>query len=146
MISVLLLTAAFATQVPSNSESAGFQHDRSQRKDENGVSLRPVYDKCLDASGGVTSAILDCIKQEYQYQDKRLNEAYKKVMAVISEHDRQKFRDEERKWISYRDSHCALDSDSGQVGEIDSDDCLVEETAKQAVYLEQRAEYESMKH
>jgi uncharacterized protein YecT (DUF1311 family) len=101
-------------------------------------SLRASYQRCIDASGGVTSSINDCIGAEADYQDKRLNSVYRSLLSKLDDKGKQKLRSDERNWIAYRDSHCAADKDSGTAGMLDSNACLLEETAKQANILEGR--------
>ena len=65
--------------------------------------LRPSYDKCLEASQGVTLALNNCIGSEYDFQDKRLNTAYKALRQSMTETQRVALRDQERAWIADRD-------------------------------------------
>ena len=44
-----------------------------------------AYAACMDQSGGVTSAMEDCISEEFELQDRRLNRSYKALMASIPE-------------------------------------------------------------
>ncbi|MFZ6643586.1 lysozyme inhibitor LprI family protein [Undibacterium sp. TC4M20W] len=41
------------------------------------------YDKCIKKAEAVDPAILDCISAEYSRADKRLNNAYKKLMGTL---------------------------------------------------------------
>ena len=41
------------------------------------------YAACLDKSGGVTLAMKDCIREELERQDLRLNGAYKNLMDSL---------------------------------------------------------------
>lgn len=102
------------------------------------IGLRPSYDKCGDASDGITVNILNCNADEYRYQNERLNRGYKTLTDKLSVSEQVKLRDEQRKWISYRDSYCAPDKDGGTRAAIESSSCLVGETAKQATALEAR--------
>ncbi|GLQ46127.1 hypothetical protein GCM10007862_11780 [Dyella lipolytica] len=102
------------------------------------MGLRPSYDKCIDASGAATFKMLDCIDTEHAYQDKRLNKAYMSLMAKLNVSEQAGLREKEKKWIAYRDSHCALAPDGGQGQRIDSASCFLGETAKQATALDAR--------
>lgn len=104
--------------------------------DANGT--RASYAACLTEAAGVTPDMKQCMGTEYAYQDKRLNKAYKALMATLDKDQQVKLRNDERTWIAYRDSHCALDPDGGQAAELDAYDCSVEETARQAAALEDR--------
>lgn len=98
--------------------------------------MRPSYDACISAAAGATPAMQDCIDSEYQYQDGRLNEAYKAAMAKLGEAQKNALRDQQRKWIADRDAQCFYDPDSGQAGRLDAAECRLEMTAKRADELE----------
>jgi uncharacterized protein YecT (DUF1311 family) len=99
---------------------------------------RASYAVCLKAAAGVTPDMKQCMGTEYAYQDKRLNVAYRALMVTLGKDQRAKLRSEERAWIAYRDSHCALDPNGGQAAELDAYDCSVQETSRQASALEDR--------
>ncbi|HEY0198834.1 MAG TPA: lysozyme inhibitor LprI family protein [Rhodanobacter sp.] len=99
---------------------------------------RASYAACLAEAAGVTPDMKQCMGTEYAYQDKRLNKAYKALMATLDKGQQAKLRSNEHTWITYRDSHCALDPNGGQAAELDAYDCSVGETAKQANALEKR--------
>lgn len=101
------------------------------------IKLRESLDKCLKDAAGTTPGIRDCMNSEHAYQDKRLNTAYKQLMALLNDGNRISLRDEERRWISFRDKFCAPD-DSGQGQELETDECLVDQTADRATQLEER--------
>ncbi|HKT30615.1 lysozyme inhibitor LprI family protein [Dyella sp.] len=112
---------------------------------DDATGIRPSYQKCLDASSGITVDANNCWVDEYDYQDKRLNTAYKALMAVLSKDKRAKLQADERIWIAYRDSHCVADPGLGQSGAVISQECKLTETAKQAAALEYRKYDEDMK-
>ena len=80
----------------------------------------------------------ECIGTEYDYQDKRLNQVYKALIARLSKTEQIKLRAEERKWIAHRDAYCALPPDAGQGQRLESNGCTMEQTAKRAATLEAR--------
>lgn len=102
--------------------------------------IRPSYQICLDKTGGVTPSMRDCIGAEYEYQDKRLNQAYRSLMDGLDSTGRTSLRAEERKWIAQRDRSCKPPTaDDGQAQELMYRDCLLTKTAKRATALEARA-------
>lgn len=101
-------------------------------------NTRASYAACLVAAAGVTPDMKQCMGAEYAYQDKRLNKAYKALMATLNNVQKTKLRSDERVWIAYRNSHCSPDPNGGQAAELDAYDCSVQETAKQATTLESR--------
>lgn len=101
-------------------------------------SIRASYKTCLTQAAGVTPDMKQCMGTEYTHQDKRLNDTYKALMITLDKGQRIKLRGDERTWIAYRNSHCALDPNGGQAAELDAYDCSVQETAKQASILQKR--------
>jgi uncharacterized protein YecT (DUF1311 family) len=97
-----------------------------------------AYAACLDKAGGVTFAMQDCIAQELERQDRRLNAAYKALMTSVPEKRRAQLRDVQRKWIAFRDANCAfyLDPDGGQADRLAANECVVTLTAQRASELE----------
>ncbi len=127
--------ACRAEQWPSHplpaksSETAAYAH---------AIGLRPSLSACLKATGGTTPGIRDCLRDEHGFQDHRLNQSYKRLMGSLSEVDRKHLREEERRWIAFRDKFCARDSEPGQGQELESDECLVDQTADRATELGMR--------
>ncbi len=66
------------------------------------------YGKCMDASDGVTANMLDCQSSELKVQDKLLNDAYKKAMAVLDGEQKKLLKEGQRAWIKMRDADSGL--------------------------------------
>lgn len=98
--------------------------------------LRPSYDQCLEASQGVTLALNNCIGSEYDFQDKRLNTAYKALRQSIAETQRMALREQERAWIADRDKACAPPTDGGTADMLGANECRLNRTAERAAELE----------
>ncbi|WP_223295267.1 lysozyme inhibitor LprI family protein [Allochromatium vinosum] len=64
------------------------------------------YSSCMDQAGGVTVEMLDCIGEELNTQDARLNGAYQKLRAQLSAERRKALQSAQRLWIQYRDANC----------------------------------------
>lgn len=96
------------------------------------------YDKCMDASEGVTSKMIDCIQDEYTKQDKRLNAAYKQLGSQVSPEQKKQLLTAQRLWIKYRDANCSFyyDPDGGSLARINSVGCDLEMTVQRANELE----------
>jgi uncharacterized protein YecT (DUF1311 family) len=96
------------------------------------------YAACLDKSGGVTLAMKDCIREELERQDLRLNGAYKNLMDSLPENRKAQLRDAQRKWIAFRDANCGFyyDPQGGSAARLASDECVVTLTAERAHELE----------
>jgi uncharacterized protein YecT (DUF1311 family) len=137
-VSIALTLASglcFADQWPSHplptksSEVAAYSH---------AIGLRPSLSVCIKEADGTTPGIHDCLRDEHGFQDHRLNVNYKKLMGSLSEAGRKHLREEERRWIAFRDKFCAADGEPGQGQELESDECLVDQTADRATELESR--------
>ncbi|SLM30827.1 conserved exported hypothetical protein [Desulfamplus magnetovallimortis] len=102
------------------------------------VKLSSQFSKCIDDSGGVTAAMLDCINQEHTLQDARLNKAYKKVMSQLTPERQKELKDAQRAWIKYRDANCNFyfDPDGGTAASLSGRDCFMTTTASRAEELE----------
>jgi uncharacterized protein YecT (DUF1311 family) len=96
------------------------------------------YAACLDKAGGVTSAMQDCIGEELERQDRRLNRAYEALMGSVPEKRRAQLRDAQRKWIAFRDANCEFyyDPQGGSAARLAANECVVTLTAERAHELE----------
>ncbi|WP_052697690.1 lysozyme inhibitor LprI family protein [Luteibacter yeojuensis] len=93
------------------------------------IKIRPGYQRCVDASAADAAALRSCASDEFDYQDKRLNTAYKSLMAAASdESDRASLKAEERTWIRRKESICIPTAP----------DCAMTQTAIRATELERR--------
>lgn len=101
--------------------------------------FRPYFDKCVDGSEGVTLTLNNCIGAEYDFQDKRLNDAYQRLRKGLSGSAKTALRDEERAWIASRDKSCTPDPDGGTAAMLDANQCQLSKTAAWAAELEKRA-------
>src|SRR6478609_163055 len=61
--------------------------------------LSAEYSKCIEQSGGTDPGMLDCMGAEAQRQDKRLNDAYKKLMNELKPERRKELQEAQRLWI-----------------------------------------------
>jgi uncharacterized protein YecT (DUF1311 family) len=106
--------------------------------DASKTPLRPAYYTCVKASDGVTLALNNCIGTEYDFQDKRLNTAYRRLRTSLPPERRTTLRDDERAWISQRDKTCTPDGSGGTASMLDSNQCRLDQTAARAAVLEAR--------
>jgi uncharacterized protein YecT (DUF1311 family) len=92
----------------------------------------------MDKSEGVTVNMLNCISDETEYQDIRLNKAYKSVMAELSHDRKNQLKEVQRAWIKYRDANCHFyaDPNGGTMATVLSNDCFMQSTANRAKELE----------
>lgn len=102
--------------------------------------LRPQYQRCLDASGGAAAAMQDCIDEEHAYQDRRLNEAYRRLIARMLASEAASLRERQRAWIRQRDRDCDPGATPGQGQLFDADSCRTRRTAERAAQLQAQLE------
>jgi uncharacterized protein YecT (DUF1311 family) len=96
------------------------------------------YAACLDQAGGATFAMQDCIREELERQDRRLNETYKALIDSLPEKRQAQLRDAQRKWIAFRDANCEFyyDPQGGSAAGLASNECVLTLTAERAHELE----------
>lgn len=102
----------------------------------------PDYGQCMDASGGVTFNMIDCMTSELERQDLLLNEHYKQAMTLLSPDRQEALRAAQRQWIGYRDANCEfyMDPEGGTMARLEANACTLEETAERAAELQAIAE------
>ena len=95
------------------------------------------FSKCMDASGGITVNMLNCIADEMAVQDTRLNTAYSDARSELSEQRREALLAAQRLWISYRDANCNFYATAGgTLAQVVSNDCFLRATIQRATELE----------
>ena len=98
------------------------------------------YAACLDKAGGAinTFAMQDCIREELERQDRKLNGAYEALMRSVPEKRKTQLRDAQRKWIAFRDANCEFyyDPQGGSAARLASNECVVLLTAERTHELE----------
>ncbi|MBY0611147.1 MAG: lysozyme inhibitor LprI family protein [Beijerinckiaceae bacterium] len=101
-------------------------------------ALSKTYSSCMDASGGVTSAMLDCADKELKRQDARLNKAYQELAKAQTPKRRDELKAVQRLWIQFRDANCSFyeDPDRGTSAAIAASGCVLAATAVRAAELE----------
>lgn len=101
------------------------------------VEYSKKYDRCMDVSGGVTSEMMNCMGDEIQRQDVKLNREYQALMANLSQTRKTALRDVQRAWIKYRDLNCDFyaDPNAGTMAMLNAKSCYLEQTAQRAQEL-----------
>lgn len=97
------------------------------------------YRACMDATGGVTVDMLNCIAAETDRQDDALNAAYRRVRADMDADSREELRDVQRAWIAARDATCnsrGMDAGRGSYSGVAYNDCILSQTAERVIWLE----------
>jgi uncharacterized protein YecT (DUF1311 family) len=108
------------------------------------VRLSPQFDRCIAASGSVTSVLIECQSSEWERQDKRLNLAYQKLLAKVPAQKKTELRGVQRAWIAYVEAKCKFyydnDEFSGTLDRVTAQYCGVQQRALRAEELETFAE------
>jgi uncharacterized protein YecT (DUF1311 family) len=104
-----------------------------------------AYTECPGFKSGVTPDMLDCISTEFDIQDKRLNIAYAAAMRTLSPSRKASLRTAQRAWITYRDVWCNItfDEESGQAEHVAANQCMLDETIRQTIKLNELTRYAS---
>lgn len=127
----LIMAAALLLPVAAN----------AQRRDPE-TGQRQSWRDCTDASGGITVEMMNCNGVEIDYQDARLNRAYKRAMARLTPAQRLVLRTSERKWLRERESNCARENDESGLGNegtlamVIFSTCIMSEITSRANWLE----------
>lgn len=104
------------------------------------VPLSKAFGKCTDKSGGSDFKVIECLGAEYTRQDKRLNDAYRKLLARLSKQKGEELRKVQRVWLAYVEAECAFLYDNeafaGTADRVDASSCNVTERARRAADLE----------
>lgn len=86
------------------------KHDTDDLEIERGgMKFRDSYTDCAQAGTGATDEILACIAEEFEYQDARLNSAYRRLMHQLSDEQKVRLRDEQKDWLSEMGKKCRWD-------------------------------------
>ena len=103
--------------------------------------LSRQYQQCTD-SGGSTVEMRKCNDDELRRQDYRLNNNYKKAMAVLDSRHRNELRKVQRLWIKYRDAKCnfLFGLTGGTMDLLAGGSCYVDMTAQRADELKDIAD------
>ena len=105
-----------------------------------GPAYTPAYGRCLaQPDNQSTAGTINCVGDELEIQDKRLNQAYQGAMARMTM-PRQKaaLQKAQRAWIVYRDADCdsQTDPDWGTISRVTAANCRLEHTFTRADDLE----------
>jgi uncharacterized protein YecT (DUF1311 family) len=91
--------------------------------------------------GESTMGMVQCSDRELAVWDERLNAAYKDAIATDDAKIKAGLLQTQRAWLAYRDALCAMPALENAGGSIIgplTEACLMAETAKQAIWLEDR--------
>ncbi|NJR19284.1 MAG: DUF1311 domain-containing protein [Calothrix sp. CSU_2_0] len=73
---------------------------------------------CNDSANLNQSQINECAYLFYQSEDKKLNQAYKKVLTTLSASRKQKLVNTQKAWIKFRDASCDFERSEVEGGSM----------------------------
>ena len=102
------------------------------------ITYGKEYERCIDASGGVTASINECTAAETDRWDKRLNASYKSLLATLNPERKKALVDAEVAWLKFRDSNCdfIFDPNGGTAAGMAANSCVLRMTAERALELD----------
>ena len=101
------------------------------------VTYSKTYSQCLEAAGGATFPMIDCMTAETALWDKQLNATYRKLMATLAPARQKVLADAEKLWLQYRNANCDFidDPDGGSAARISANGCVLHMTAERTLEL-----------
>jgi len=97
---------------------------------------------CQQAPGGAsTMGMIDCSTREWAVWDERLNRAYREALKDAPSKLARALRDAQRAWLQWREKRCnlpAIDNEGGSIVGPLYTGCMLDATARQALWLEHR--------
>ena len=105
------------------------------------IEFSAAFGKCITKAGAVDPEVLECIGDEFEVQDRRLNSSYKALIAKLDAPRRKQLQDAQKLWIKYVDANCNFyyDPNGGTSARMLSAHCLINARAERAGELEDLA-------
>jgi uncharacterized protein YecT (DUF1311 family) len=97
-----------------------------------------TYSDCMNAAGGSTMPMRDCIGAEHDDWDKDLNQVYQTRMASRPAAGQTQLRDDERAWLKTtkrKCDHAGDDEAGGTLQNVEIDQCYLDETIRRTIWL-----------
>ena len=108
---------------------------------ESEASLTRQYDDCVAKNVHASDAWeVSCLRREHARQDAKLNQSYQRAMRRLSPPKARALRQQELRWIRYRDEHCDRIGGGpwgGTMGDVNLHTCLLDETIRRTTWLKQ---------
>ena len=130
LVAFVLLGTSWVTTAQDADEPMGLDDQSAY------LGIRPDYQTCISQSDGSMPSMTECSEDEFAYQDRRLNLAYRRAMKSMPVEQRTVLRAEEREWIKEKDAECAVPDAPGQGQILDSIGCGIYKAARRARHLE----------
>jgi uncharacterized protein YecT (DUF1311 family) len=133
-------------QKPVESEAPGPAGRLAQAAKETATQ----YESCIGAvtvpcqqepGGSATLGMIDCNRREWAVWDERLNRLYDQARKNTDRKLARALREAQRAWLQWREKRCRLPAIDNQGGSIVGPlytSCMLDATARQALWLEHR--------
>lgn len=108
-----------------------------------GVKLSGGFNKCIAQAGAVDPAVLECLGNENEVQDRKLNASYKSLMSKLDTPRKKQLQEAQRLWLKYVEANCDFyyDPNGGTSARMMSAQCSVDARAQRASELEDLAKW-----
>jgi uncharacterized protein YecT (DUF1311 family) len=138
--------AGKAAQEPADGEAPGPAGRLAQAAKEAATQ----YESCIGAvtvpcqqepGGSATLGMIDCNRREWAVWDERLNRLYDQAGKDADRKLARALREAQRAWLQWREKRCRLPAIDNQGGSIVGPlytSCMLDATARQALWLEHR--------
>ncbi|PCJ05572.1 MAG: hypothetical protein COB16_15175 [Rhodobacteraceae bacterium] len=155
LAALLLSTAVTAQDLRYSDQASQSCVDQAVTSEAKRACVGESASVCIDATadGSTTIGMMQCLDNEHDYWDARLNRIYKQVQTDAKALDAEMaeigssapktapaLRDMQRAWITYRDATCDFELSQwggGSGGGPAVLSCVLQMTGAQAIYLEQ---------
>jgi uncharacterized protein YecT (DUF1311 family) len=136
-LSAATTMGACASQTQRDAQLDASVNELKSVGDQKEPRYSKTFDRCMDAANGVTVDVMNCMDEELDYQDKRLNSVYQSLHEVFTLTNWDVLRKEQRKWLAGRDN-CEVNDDirGGTAEMLVRADCVLRKTTFRAVELE----------
>ena len=94
------------------------------------------FDDCSALTNGVTIEMMDCLGEEMDYQDARLNAAYRLLKSTLNKDDWVRLRSAQRSWLASKDYICRTGGHGGTGKMLEHQSCMLRWLAIRATDLE----------
>ncbi len=101
------------------------------------ANLRPEYDRCIEAADAVTPELLVCGQEELEYQEKRLEEAFARMLAMPDSEEKDALLDAQAAYMHDTNRHCAPHPEQDGQGQLlDAQSCRINRVANRVEALQ----------
>lgn len=103
------------------------------------AEMRDSFDRCIDDANGITLDMMNCVAAESEYQDQRLNTAYKRLHDSLPPDAWEKLKNEQREWLQGLDGLCSSDASElggGTAQTLVFNGCVLDRKTRRADVLE----------